>query len=150
MSFKVTEALIKEIESELLKSGKQLWTALNFEIQDDFTFLHHMFYKECRAGIIVCSLEKNDLGKNSFIHIDNWYNEIYKYCSDIPVVLFTNKVDLVEKENIDISRIQELVKKYNFLNYFLTSAKTGEGVIDAFNAIIENLYYKYKKLTSLD
>ena len=115
--------------------------------QDDFNFLHPLFYKESRAAIIVCSLEANDLGKDSFTHIKNWYNELKKYCSDIPVVLFTNKADLLEESNIDIIYIQEFVKKYNFLGFYITSAKTGRGVIEAFNTIIEKLYYKYKKLS---
>ena len=116
--------------------------------QIDFKFLHPLFYKESRAGIIVCSLEENDLGKDSLTHIENWYNELKKYCDDIPVVLFANKVDLVDTNNIDTIQIQELVHKYNFLRYFITSAKTGEGVIEAFNAIIENLYFKNKQLSS--
>jgi len=115
--------------------------------QDDFNFLHHLFYKEAKAAIIVISLEENDLGKNSFMHVKNWYNQLNMYCSDIPVVLFVNKVDLVKKDNIDTIRIQEFVHKYNLLRYFITSAKTGEGVIEAFNAIIEKLYFKYKKLS---
>ena len=112
--------------------------------QEDFNFLHHLFYKETKAAIIVVSLEENDLGNNSFTHIENWNDELKKYCDDIPVVLFANKVDLIEKINIDISRIEELVKNYNFLNYYITSAMTGEGVIEAFNVIIEKLYLKYK------
>jgi len=116
--------------------------------QDDFNFLHPLFYKESRAALIVCSLEANDLGKESFSHIKNWYNEIKKYCGDIPVVLFANKVDLVKENNINSIKIQELVKKYNFLGYYITSAKTGQGVLEAFNVIIEKLYYKSKKLSS--
>ena len=113
--------------------------------QEDFNFLHHLFYKETKAVIIVVSLEENNLGNNSFTHIENWNDELKKYCDDIPIVLFANKVDLIKKINIDISRIEELVKNYNFLNYYITSAMTGEGVIEAFNAIIEKLYLKYKK-----
>jgi Ras-related protein Rab-23 len=116
--------------------------------QDDFNFLHPLFYKESRASIIVCSLEANDLGKNSFLHIKNWYNELKKYCGDIPVVLFANKVDLIDQNNVNLLEIQEIVKKYNFLGYYISSAKTGQGVIEAFNAIIEKLYYKYKALAS--
>ncbi len=118
--------------------------------QENFNFLHHLFYKEAKAAIIVFSLEENDLGNNSFTHIENWNDELKKYCDDIPVVLFANKVDLIEKINIGISRIEELVKNYNFLNYYITSAMTGEGVIKAFNVIIEKLYLKYKEFASLE
>ncbi len=118
--------------------------------QDDFNFLHPLFYKESRASIIVCSLEANDLGNNSFLHIKNWYNELSKYCGDIPVVLFANKVDLVNENNLNELEIQKFVKEYNFLGYYITSAKTGQGVIEAFNAIIEKLYYKFKKLSKIN
>ena len=118
--------------------------------QDDFNFLHPLFYKESRASIIVYSLEANDLGIDSFKHIKNWYTELNKYCGDIPVVLFANKVDLVNQNNLNELEIEELVKEYNFLGYYITSAKTGQGVLEAFNAIIEKLYYKYKKLASIE
>ena len=118
--------------------------------QDDFKFLHPLFYKESRACIIVCSLEENNLGIDSFTHIKNWYDESYKYCGTIPVVLFANKVDLVNENEFDNIKIQNIVDKYNFLGSYLTSAKTGQGVVDAFNAIIEKLYSKFKKLQSKD
>jgi len=116
--------------------------------QDDFNFLHPLFYKESRAGIIVYSLEENDLGRDSFIHIKDWYKELKKYCGDVPVVLFANKVDLIEDNNLDRIKIQNIVKELNFLGFYITSAKTGQGVFNAFNAIIENLYNKYKALSS--
>ena len=114
--------------------------------QDDFNFLHHLFYKEAKAVIIVYSLEKNELGKNSFTHIKNWHEVVVKNCGNIPVVLFANKVDLVDESSLNSVEIQKLVNERNFLNFFLTSAKTGQGVIEAFNAIIEQLYLKFKIL----
>lgn len=116
--------------------------------QDDFNFLHPLFYRESRGCIIVFSLEENDLGEESFHHIENWHNELKKYCSDIPVVLFANKVDLIEDVNLIKTSIQEIIKKQNFFGYFLTSAKTGQGVHEAFNAIIKKLYHKNEASTS--
>ncbi len=116
--------------------------------QDDFNFLHPLFYKDSRACIIVCSLEENELGRDSFIHITEWHNELKKYCGNIPVVLFANKVDLIEENDLDINKIQSIVKEKNFLSFFITSAKTGQGVIEAFNALINELYYKFKSLSS--
>jgi Ras-related protein Rab-23 len=110
----------------------------------DFEFLHPLFYKESKACIIVYSLEENELGEDSFIHITDWHNELKKYCGDIPVILFANKVDLVEESELDISKIKNIIKEKNFIDYYLTSAKTGQGVGKAFNAIINELYYKSK------
>ena len=114
--------------------------------QDDFNFLRPAFFKNSRAAIIVYSLEDNELGEDSFEHIQNWVKDIYSYCGEIPVVVFANKVDLVDEQKLDTSKVAELVTKNNFLGYFLTSAKTGQGVIEAFNTIIDNLHLKYKDL----
>ena len=114
--------------------------------QDDFLFLRPSFYKESGAAIIVYSLEENELGKRSFEHIKNWYENIKKYCGDIPIILFANKLDLVEEDNLDNTEIQKMVEKQGFLGYYLTSAKTGHGVHDAFNTLINELYYKFKTL----
>jgi Ras-related protein Rab-23 len=115
--------------------------------QDDFLFLRPSFYKESGAAIIVYSLEENELGKRSFEHIMNWYENIKKFCGDIPIILFANKVDLVEEVNLDTSLIQNLVKQHGFLGYYITSAKTGEGVHEAFNTLIDKFYQKSKLLT---
>lgn len=116
--------------------------------QDTFHFLRPNFFKNSRAAIIVYSLEDNNFGKESFDHILNWYEDISKFCGDIPIIVFGNKVDLVDGNKLDTSKIQDLIKKNNFLGYYITSAKTGKGVIDAFNVIIETLYSKFKGLSA--
>jgi small GTP-binding protein len=114
--------------------------------QEDFNFLQPLFYKESKAAIIVYSLEENTLGKKSFMHIKNWYQVVEKNCGDIPVVLFANKFDLVHESSINKLKIQKLADEYKFLNFFFTSAKTGQGVVNAFNAIIERLYVRFKTI----
>ncbi len=114
--------------------------------QDEFHFLRPSFYRDSKAAIIVYSLEENDLGKNSLKHIPNWHDDILQFCGDIPVVVFANKVDLVDKENLVDTKILKIMKKRNFLEYYRTSAKTGEGVFPAFQTIIRELYNKYKAL----
>ena len=113
--------------------------------QRDLDFLRPSFYRESDAAIIVYSLEENDIGKNSFNHIQKWQEEIKQFCGNIPLILLANKVDLIDMPNLDQSKIQKIVNNLNFLTYFLTSAKNGEGVQEAFDAIIEKLYYKSKK-----
>ncbi|MFW9783484.1 MAG: Rab family GTPase [Candidatus Heimdallarchaeota archaeon] len=110
--------------------------------QDKFHFLRPNFFKNSKAAIIVYSLEENKLGEESFDHIIDWYNEITKYCRNIPIVIFANKVDLVDETKLDKTSIKNLVDKNSFLGYYLTSAKTGKGVTNAFNAIINTLYFK--------
>lgn len=115
--------------------------------QDEFFFLRPSFYKESRGAIIVYSLEDNQHGKDSFKHISNWHNDIKKFCGKIPIILLGNKVDLIDKNILDESKMLKLTQKREFLGHFITSALTGEGVVKAFQAIISELYYKYKKLS---
>ncbi len=117
--------------------------------QDEFFFLRPSFYQASKAAIIVYSLEENQLGKDSFKHISNWHNDIKKFCGKIPIILLGNKVDLVDKDLLDESKALKLTQKREFLAHFITSALTSEGVVEAFEAIINELYNKYKNI-SLD
>ncbi|MFX1311437.1 MAG: Rab family GTPase [Promethearchaeota archaeon] len=112
--------------------------------QDAFHFLRPVFYKSSLAAIIVFSIEDNDFGQESFKHITNWHDEIKKFCGDIPIILFGNKVDLVNEEKIDEEKIMNLVKERNFIAFFPTSAKTGQNVEKAFKALIEELHDRAK------
>lgn len=115
--------------------------------QDNFHFLRRSFFKNSRAAIIVYSLENNKLGEDSFNHISDWRDDITKYCGEIPILVFANKVDLIDEKSLDTAPIEKIVKENGFLGFYITSAKTGKGVIDAFNAIIDELYHKYKGLS---
>lgn len=116
--------------------------------QDTFHFLRPAFYKASLAAIIVFSLEENDFGKESFKHVANWLSEIRKFCGEIPIVLFGNKIDLIDEKNYDEEKILKFVDKKDFFGYYQTSAKTGQGVHEAFQVIIKELYNKYKKIST--
>jgi len=107
--------------------------------QDDFHFLRPIFYRACKAAIIVYSLEENNLGERSFEHITSWHEDIKQFCGDIPVIIFANKVDMINVQSLDTTKIQNLVKEQNFLGYYLTSALTGQGLENAFNALIKEI-----------
>jgi len=111
--------------------------------QEQFSFMRPTFYKGSKAAIIVFSHGPGE--EKSFDSVPEWHDDIKKYCGDIPIILFGNKIDLVIKEKIDDETVQKLVGERNFLGYYKTSAKTGVGVYEAFQAIIKNLYNKYKE-----
>lgn len=112
--------------------------------QKEFEFLRSDFYEESKAAIIVYSLEENDLGKESLNHIDYWYKDLKESCGDIPMIILANKVDLINEDKLDDVYIQNFIKAKNFIGVFRTSAKTNQGVTEAFQKIIRVLYEKYK------
>ncbi|MFX0057072.1 MAG: Rab family GTPase [Candidatus Hodarchaeota archaeon] len=111
--------------------------------QQEFSFMRPTFYKGSKAAIIVFSHAPKE-EEISFNHINDWHEDIKKYCGDIPIVLFGNKIDLVKVSELDKSKVEKIVNKRSFLGYYRTSAKTGSGVFEAFQAIIKELYYKFK------
>ncbi|MHA2183056.1 MAG: GTP-binding protein [Promethearchaeota archaeon] len=112
--------------------------------QDEFHFLRPSFYRSSVASIVVFSIEDNDFGKESFKHAGLWLKEIKKFCGDIPVALFGNKVDLVDENELNDEKILKFAKKNNFTGFYRTSAKTGQNVEEAFKTIIKELHNKVK------
>jgi len=112
--------------------------------QREFDFMRPTFYKGSKAAIIVFSQEDSEHGKESIASISEWHDDIKKYCGELPIVLFGNKIDLVKNPNANDGAIKKLVKQRKFLGYYKTSAKTGNGVYEAFQAIIKDLYYRFK------
>jgi small GTP-binding protein len=125
-----------KIENEGYRTELLFWDIAG---QDDFHFLRPSFYRSSKAAIIVYSLEENNLGKRSFENILTWLEDVKEFCGDIPIVVFANKVDLINQESLNKSRLRELISEQNFLKYFITSALTGEGVHEAFNYLIKEL-----------
>jgi len=121
--------------------------------QESFAQLRAGFYRGSRACIIVFSHEDNDHGNNSFNNISKWLTDIKKHCGFIPIILFGNKIDLVNdidklvmnkdypKSNYNVDK---MMKGWNFLGYYLTSALTGDGVKQAFTILSEKLFSIYR------
>ena len=114
--------------------------------QDDFHIIRSSFYEDSKAAIIVYSLEQNTRGSESIENVSKWYDEIIQYCKDIPIIVFANKVDLVKESKIDLMQDKKLKEYKNYLGTYKISAKTGEGVDNAFKKIIEKLYYLSKEV----
>jgi small GTP-binding protein len=131
----------REIDEDLIKL--LIWDIAG---QRDFDFLRPSFFNNSKAAVIVFSLEENEHGRNSFNNILNWHKDVQKYCGNIPVIIFGNKVDLIDESGVDISTIGEIVDQNGFIDYFITSARTGQGVEKAFTKLIKILYEKYKVL----
>jgi small GTP-binding protein len=112
---------------------------------EEFQFLSPTFFRETNAAIIVCSIEGSESGNESINNIPKWCEKILKYCGDVPIYLFANKVDLVDKEEVDEARLQILVEEYNLKGYYLTSSVEGGTVMRAFKDISMVLYTIAKK-----
>ncbi|UCC19701.1 MAG: GTP-binding protein [Promethearchaeota archaeon] len=114
--------------------------------QDSFQALRQRFYIGSSGAIIVFSHAPEQI--DSYNHVLRWLDDLKKHCGNIPIVLFGNKVDLVDdgelasNPNIPTSDaiVDKFVKENRFIGYYKTSALTGQGVTDAFKALVKKLY----------
>ncbi len=103
--------------------------------QDTFSFMRPTFFSGSKACIAVFDVTN----EASFTSLQTWVDDIHKYCgNDIPVVLFGNKSDLV-KDKYSNPKLDAFLKANNVIGFYLTSAKTGTNVTQAFEAIIYEL-----------
>ena len=114
--------------------------------QDSFQALRQRFYTGSSGGIIVFSHAPEQI--ESFNHVPSWLADLKKHCGGIPIVLFGNKVDLANEEELrsnpnlprSDSNLETLAKDNRFIGYYKTSALTGNGVTDAFKALVKKLH----------
>ena len=103
----------------------------------------------------VCRAIKNTFGiiltyditnRSTFGDLNKWIEHIkeFHYISEFPIIIIGCKLDLEEKREVSTEEGQKFAEVYKF-PFFETSARTGEGVKEAFSAFIQKVYEKIKK-----
>ena len=113
-----------------------IWDILG---QKSFYKLQESAYKGASGAFIVL-----DLTRRETLHtFKNWLSSMYKVTGPIPIVVLANKNDLVDLRKVEKNEIEGLSQKLK-LEFFETSALTGENVDQAFLKMAE-LIYESKK-----
>ncbi|MEE9150578.1 MAG: Rab family GTPase [Thermoplasmata archaeon] len=124
-----TKTTAKELhitmDNEVIILKLQIWDVLGLRC---FSNLQKSTYKGANGAFIVLDLTR----KGTLFAFMGWLLSLYEVTGEIPVVLLANKNDL--KAEFGKSEIEKLVMDYSF-PYYLTSAKTGENVNNAFNTL---------------
>ncbi|KAL3313060.1 Ras- protein Rab-27A [Cichlidogyrus casuarinus] len=128
----------------------QLWDTAG---QERFRSLTIAFFRDAMGFILVFDLTNEE----SFINLRKWLSLMreHAYCDEPNFVLVGNKADMVENRKItaaDASRLAEEfgcvhnlivpLKKLFRINYFETSAKTGENVDIIIESLVLNILEK--------
>jgi small GTP-binding protein len=122
----------------------QIW---DFSGQERFKFLLQNFVMGASGALVLFDLTKRP---KSLARIDDWVRIVQSQKKNIPMVLVGTKADLEEKILINQDAVSNLMEKYNFLTYFITSSKTGLNISQPFNLLtlelvkgIEKTYSKF-------
>ena len=84
--------------------------------------------------IAVCDLTRKD----SFYDLNNWVQMIRKQVGNVPIVFLGNKVDLRERLVVTEDELTRMGAIHN-APHFLASAKSGQGVNEAFQALASSI-----------
>ena len=122
----------------------QIWDTAG---QEKFNSIVSNYYKGTEVGILVYSIDRQD----SFINIQNWYNNLKENNSENTVnILIGNKKDLdSEKREVSYEQGNNFAKENNFLFFREISCKSGEeeeleNIMNIFDEIGKYFYNFYK------
>ncbi|MFW9908596.1 MAG: Rab family GTPase [Candidatus Thorarchaeota archaeon] len=131
-SYSPTVGLNIKISEVTLPEGVVKMTVMDLGGQDSFSELRKTYYRG--AHYVMFVYDMTDV--SHFAEIPKWYEGI---CLDLcesmggffPGALVANKADLAENQQVETRRGKQLAQLLN-LDYFETSAKTGENVGELF------------------
>ena len=105
-------------------------TLIIWDIMGQISFrklLHPTYLKGARGAILVCDLTR----KETLEHIDDWIDSLYVEGKVVPSVFVGNKCDLVDNHAFGKAELESVASAYDS-PFYITSAKTGEFVEEAF------------------
>ena len=112
--------------------------------QERFKSLTPNYLKNAEGVMLTYDITKTE----SFENLKYWMNSIETNLGDkkifIPIIIVGNKLDMEDMRDITKEDASKFAKENNY-KYFETSAKTGEGVDDAFRDLVNQILEKSDK-----
>ncbi|GFX42493.1 ras and EF-hand domain-containing protein [Trichonephila clavipes] len=129
---------VKTIEVDGERIALQLWDTAG---QERFRSMTHQYFRKADGIIVVYDVTS----ETTFRNVRNWMHNIQEGAQDsVLILLIGNKVDLCESETDRVIRTKDgvrLADEYGSL-FFETSAKTGDSVCEAIEALASILKTK--------
>jgi small GTP-binding protein len=111
----------------------QLWDTAGME---RYRSLNKVFYREAVGAILVFDLTSY----SSFQDLDSWLREFIANARSNPcIVLCGNKSDLQDEREVQENEIVSFCADHDSLNFFETSAQTGDGVSRMMKCLLDLL-----------
>lgn len=107
--------------------------------QEKFSKIRPLYYRGALGGLVVFDVTT----KESFENLDGWFEEIQTNCTQIPIILVGNKIDLKNRKTTKEEGRKYAAKKSKEMGYKIpyleTSAKTGETIKKVFRKLVESM-----------
>jgi len=121
-----------KVTKKVLDIGENRLTMMIWDIlgQKTYSSLHEAYYRGSQGAILVSDLTREE----TFLSLPRWRDSLYAVTGEIPVIPVANKSDL--EWQVPEGTIKEMEEKLGEA-FLISSAKTGEGVNEAFKKIAE-------------
>ena len=116
----------------------QIWDTAG---QENFRSITRAYYKNCVCAMVVYDITK----RTSFNNVQNWLQDVITQSpKTVLIILIGNKIDLEDKREVIFDEGNEFAIKHGIM-FMETSAKTGEGVEEAFRKSVQEIENKIKE-----
>jgi small GTP-binding protein len=105
--------------------------------QKSISDIHASYYQGAEGALIACDITR----KETLEHLPDWIYQFRKISNNSAFEVLANKSDLSYSKNIDLNEPKRIAESYK-TNHFLTSAKTGDGVENAFHTLCFSIIYE--------
>ena len=124
-----------------IKSKKvqlQVWDTAGME---KFRSIIKVFFNGSQAAFIVYDITR----KETFEKVDSWLNMLQETASpNVKVILVGNKKDCEGTRQVPYEMGKAYADKHGFVYFIETSAKTGEGIMEAFQKMAKELFTEHE------
>ncbi len=107
--------------------------------QQTFDWVKPLYFLNSGGAPIICDLTN----RASFESLEKWVGALFKANGKIPVIFIANKADKKDWA-FDPVELEEFAKKYD-APFFVTSAKNGENIEEAFKCLGDMIVAKIEK-----
>ena len=130
-------SLFVKVDNKIIKL--QIWDTCG---QEMYRSLVTNFYRSSALAIMVYAIDTNE----SFKDLDLWIKELKMNNSpDTKLILVGNKLDLKDKREVQYEEGKKFADNFGFIDFFESSAKTGENIREMFIKVAIILYEEQKK-----
>ncbi|KAH9908051.1 GTP-binding protein rab2 [Xylariomycetidae sp. FL2044] len=137
-----TDAAAQQQQQKHMKLS--LWDTAG---QETYKSVTRSYFRGASGALLVFDITR----KATFQHVTDWLNDLRAIAEpDIVVILVGNKLDRaqgneedgdgVNRREVTVAEAQDWARRNGVLQYVETSAKSGEGVEDAFMRVAERIF----------
>ena len=101
---------------------------------EEFTGVQTSYLQGASGALLVCDLTR----KGTLVGIETYAQRLRQVNTKVALILAGNKVDLLDSREIEDSQLAEMADRLK-AQWFVTSAKSGNGVAQAFERLAQEL-----------